>query len=107
MSLRLERGGYGFSIKEKQEVRKRASGSCEHSSCPRPNTGRVNHLTGILEGKVKGMPKRWIRDAKENAVMQCEVHEIKHDLAEKENIIYERKRITRIIGTPHIRIRGK
>ncbi len=80
------RGGYGFTLETKELARKRANGRCEYSSCDRPNTGRINHLSGILEGKIKGTPKSWIRSL-DNAVLQCELHEAVHDVEER-SIIY-------------------
>jgi hypothetical protein len=83
-----ERDGYGFSPEDKQYARDRANGHCEwgQGACDRPNTNRVNHLTGCFQGRVQGTPKEWVSDIRENSAMMCEPHEILHDKEERESI---------------------
>lgn len=78
------RGGYGFTQKDKQMVHQRAGKACEFPGfdCPEPNTGQVNHITGVAEGRMSGMPKSVVSDPELNAVMLCDSHELQHDLQE-------------------------
>ncbi len=96
----VERRG-SFSIEDKQYVRDRANGHCEYGngSCLRPNTNRVNHLTGCYEGQLVGMRPEDIANPKMNGTMDCDMHEAVHDAKEKlhvqqllgERVIYERR----------------
>jgi hypothetical protein len=96
-----ERRGYGFSLEAKQYARDRANKHCLYGdgSCPRPNTNKVNHLTGCFEAFLKGADKRDISDPRQNAIMECSVHESVHDAQERliveqlkgERVIYERR----------------
>ena len=83
----MERRG-GFSNEDKQYVRDRANKHCEFGDgdCPRPNTNRVNHLTGCFQGRLQSTPEQWVNNVKENATMQCEPHERLHDVEEQRAI---------------------
>ena len=93
---------YGFTHEAKRYVRDRANGHCEVNQgrdCNRPNTNRVNHITGICEAIRIGMRPEDVSNPKLNATMQCEVHERIHDEQERDHLaslplrtIYERKR---------------
>lgn len=92
-----ERRGYGFSLEAKQYARDRANKTCEFGdgSCPRPNTNRVNHLTGCFEARLLGMNPKDISDPKQNAVMMCSLHEVMHDSIERrhiEKVLFMRRR---------------
>ena len=92
---------YGFSHEARQYARDRANGHCEygHGSCNRSNTNHVNHITGIGEAIRIGMRPIDVRDPRQNATMECWVHEMIHDEQEvlhlaslpKKGVIYEKK----------------
>ncbi len=94
-----ERRGYGFSLEDKQYARDRGNGHCEINNghdCPRPNTGRVNHLTGCFEGRMLGMSPKDVSDPTQNAVMLCKLHEGMHDIEEQKHIqkiLFRRRKI--------------
>jgi hypothetical protein len=78
-----KRHGMAFSVEDKQSVRERAQGGCEFPpGCERPNTNKVNHLTGVFEAFLDNKDKRAIKDPNLNAVMLCEPHEVLHDAQE-------------------------
>lgn len=76
------RNGYGFNNATKELIRQRAGNACEYPSCTRPNTGKINHLVGCFEGKLKGIDKKYISGT-ENGYMWCIPHEIIHDQREQ------------------------
>ncbi len=95
------RRGYGFSLEDKQLVRDKANGHCLYGdgSCPNPNTGRVNHITGVFEAFLDRRDKRDISNPLMNATMECTLHEAVHDAQERfqiaclkgEKVIYQRR----------------
>jgi hypothetical protein len=98
--MNRNREAYRFSLEDRQYARDRANGFCEYGGfCPRPNTNRVNHITGIQEAIRIGMRPEDVRDPRQNATMECTLHEWIHDKQEVEHlaslprrgVIYERK----------------
>lgn len=86
--MNQNREAYRFSLKDRQYARDLANGHClyGHGSCPRPNTNRVNHITGIQEAMRIGMRPEDVRDPRQNATMECTLHEWIHDLQEVQHL---------------------
>ena len=79
------RRGYGFTNEAKQYARDRGNKHCEFGdgTCPNPNTGRVNHITGAFEGFLDHRNPKDISDPRQNATMECRLHEAVHDAQER------------------------
>lgn len=91
--MERKRRGYAFTTNEKSLVRKTFGGNCSFDDCTRPNTGRVNHITGVFEGRLKGVPRNVVNDYTQNATMECKLHEAMHDIQEQEQVtIYARRK---------------
>lgn len=102
------RDGYGFTNEAKAFVHKRANSSCEFPGdvCPRPNTGKINHITGVFEARLDFKDRRAISDPTMNAVMLCEPHEATHDAQERfqvESLLGERHHQQRRMFDTHRR----
>ena len=75
MERRGNRAGYEFSHEQKEAVRRRANGKCEFpSGCNFPNNARVGHLTGVGDGRARGVARESITHI-DNALVQCEKHD--------------------------------
>ena len=77
------RGGYEFSLKQKESFRARASGRCEFPAepCPKPNNNIVNHLTGIHLARLVDVPRTSVV-SDDNSIVLCDFH--KSDLDQQE-----------------------
>lgn len=76
MEKRGGRAGYEFSLDTKRLARKRANGTCEFPGfdCKTPNNKHVGHLTGIADGRRRGVARESITSI-DNTIVQC----FKHD----------------------------
>ncbi len=85
----------GFSVEQRHEARTRAQGNCEFEECERPNTGKVNHITGVFEAFLDHKTPSSIRDVTMNSALLCIPHELHHDAQERwqvESLLAERHR---------------
>lgn len=90
----MERGR--FNNADKDKVHRRAGANCEFDSCTRPNNRIVHHITGVFEGKLKGVPMSTIENVNLNAIMLCDPHTLMHDKQERYQVdclIYEKRHI--------------
>ena len=78
------RHGMGFTPEDRKFAHQRAGDSCEFpAGCSRPNTGKVNHITGVFEAFLDHKTPESIHDVYMNAVLLCNTHEALHDAQEK------------------------
>jgi len=78
------RAGWEFSPDQKINVRQRSGGFCEFpAGCDRPNTAKVNHITGIYEARLDHKDRRAMSNPDLNAIMLCDTHEVQHDSQEE------------------------
>lgn len=70
------RAGYEFSHEQKEMARKKANGKCQFPAyeCPSPNNAHVGHLTGIADGRARGVCRASIT-SDDNMIVQCEKHD--------------------------------
>ena len=83
--------GYEFSPEVKKLARNRAGGKCEFPAytCYSPNNARVGHLTGIADGKARGVVRESITHI-DNTIVQCERHD--RDLDEQQALLLLKER---------------